>query len=188
MLRGRAGLRFAILAIAAVALIVVAFATDVHTRFTIDHLQAFTTACGAWGVVAYGAMFCLGLLVYVPGMVFYAVAVLAWGPVLGGVIGFVASVIAVIASFAVVRAVGGQPLAKPQRPWLRRTLGQLERRPIATVVLLRVVFWTSPPLNYALALSSLRSRDHLTGTVIGLAPGVVAMAAFTQPVVRLLGL
>jgi uncharacterized membrane protein YdjX (TVP38/TMEM64 family) len=188
MLGGRGAIRLAIVAIAAAALIVVAFTTDIRTRFTIDHLQTLTTACGAWGIVAYGAMFCVGLLLYVPGMVFYAVAVLAWGPALGGTIAFVGALIAVTASFAIVRAIGGQPLAKPQRPWVRRTLGQLDRRPITTVFLLRLVFWTSPPFNYGFALSSVGFRDHLIGTTFGLVPGVIAMAVFTKPVIDLLGL
>ena len=188
MLRGRGAVRFAIVVIAAVALVVVAIATDVRSRFTIDRLHAYTTACGALGIVAYGAMFCLGLLVYVPGMVFYAVAILAWGPWLGGAIAFIGGIIAVMVSFAIVRAVGGQPLATPDRPWVRRMLSQLDRRPIMTVFALRVVFWTSPPFNYGFALSSLRFREHLIGSTFGLVPGVVTMAAFTGPVIRLLGL
>jgi uncharacterized membrane protein YdjX (TVP38/TMEM64 family) len=188
MLRGRGAVRLAIVAIAAIALVVVAIATDARSRFTIDRLQAYTTACGALGVLAYGAMFSVGLLLYVPGMVFYAVAVLAWGPWLGGAIAFVGGVIAITVSFVVVRAVGGQPLATPRRPWVRRTLAQLDRRPIMTVFVLRIVVWTSSPFNYAFALSSLRFRDHLIGTTAGLVPGVVAMAAFTEPVIRLLGL
>jgi uncharacterized membrane protein YdjX (TVP38/TMEM64 family) len=188
VLRSRGALRLALVAAAAVALILVAITTDVRSQFTIARLQTYTAACGAMGVVAYGAMFCVGLLVYVPGMVFYAVAVLAWGPWLGGVIAFVAAIAAVTVSFVIVRAVGGQPLATPKRLWVRRALSQLDRHPVMTVFGLRVVFWTSPPCNYGFALSSLRFREHLIGSTLGLAPGVVAMAAFTGPVIRLLGL
>jgi len=33
---------------------------------------------------------------------------------------------------------------------------------------LRLVFWLAPPVNYALALSKVRLRDFILGSVLGL--------------------
>lgn len=170
------------------ALVTIAIVTDVRSRFTIDGLRVYIAACGAGGVAVFVAAFCVGLLLYVPGMIFFAVSVLAWGRVVGAAIAFVAATLAVTVSFLVVRAVGGQPLAAVHAKWVQRALAQLERHPIRTVFLLRVVLWTSPPLNYALALSSLRFRDHLIASMLGLVAPAVIMAAFTEPVIDLLGL
>jgi uncharacterized membrane protein YdjX (TVP38/TMEM64 family) len=47
-------------------------------------------------------------------------------------------------------------------------LARLDRRPLLAVLVLRTLFQTMPTLNYALALSGLRLRDYLLGTVLGL--------------------
>ena len=51
-------------------------------------------------------------------------------------------------------------------------------RPVLTVALLRLIFQTAPPLNYALPMTAVRWRDHLVGSVLGLPVPVVVMAFF----------
>jgi hypothetical protein len=47
-------------------------------------------------------------------------------------------------------------------------LGRLDFRPIVSIVLLRMAFQTVPALNYALAMSGVRFRSYLIGTLLGL--------------------
>ncbi len=47
-------------------------------------------------------------------------------------------------------------------------LSKLDERPILVVFLIRLVFWIAPPLNYALALTKIRFRDYMIGSVAGL--------------------
>jgi uncharacterized membrane protein YdjX (TVP38/TMEM64 family) len=49
-----------------------------------------------------------------------------------------------------------------------RLLAKLDARPIASIVLLRVLFQTFPALNYALAMSGVKFRNYLIGTLLGL--------------------
>ena len=167
------------------ALVAIAIATDARARFSISGLRDYVADYGAAGVVAYVVAFCIGLLLYVPGNVFLAVAVLTWGRYAGAAIGFVAATLAVTASFTVVRAIGGQPLATMRARWIQRMLARVERQPIRTVLVLRAIVWTSPPLNYAFALSPLRFRDHFIGSMLGLIPAVAIVATFTETVMRL---
>src|SRR5258706_443135 len=78
---------------------------------------------------------------HLPGMAFVVAAVVSWGPALGGLIGWLGAVLAVCASFVVVRSVGGRAPAKLSRPRLEKLLAAVERRPIRTVMVLRMVFW-----------------------------------------------
>jgi uncharacterized membrane protein YdjX (TVP38/TMEM64 family) len=181
-------IRLTVLAVLAVALFVVAWTTGLRERFTVNGMRAMMAAAGGWGVLIYSATYCAGLLLYIPGTVFFAVAVLAWGPWIGGVISFLASNLAVTVTFLLVRAAGGQPLGETSRPIIKKAMARLEHAPIRTVILLRFVLWTSPPLNYAFALSSLKFRDHLIGSAIGLVVPVLIMALFTEQAIRLLGL
>jgi uncharacterized membrane protein YdjX (TVP38/TMEM64 family) len=178
--------RLVALAAVVIALGVVGAATGMRERFTVENLRRQALGTGAWGVLAYCAAFCAGELLYVPGTVFLVAAVLAWGRLAGGVIAFVASMLAVTATFVLVRGAGGKPLGESKRPWLRRMLAGLDAHPIWVVFVLRLIFWTSPPVNYALGLSSLRLRDHTIGSALGLVLPVVSVALFTEAVLRML--
>ena len=103
-----------------------------------------------------------------PGLVFVGAAILAYGQFYGGLAGYLGAVVSVSVSFWVVRLVGGQPLAEVKRPFLKRWLDRLDARPVRSVFVLRLLLWMAPPLNYALAMSSVRYRDYLIGSAMGL--------------------
>lgn len=128
---------------------------------------------GAWGMLLFVALFALGVLVQVPGMLFVATGMLVYGKVLGYAVCLLGAIVAVCTSFAMVRAVGGKALATIERPWVRRVLAQLERRPVRALIALRLIAFIAPPLNYALALSTIRFRDYAIGSALGL---IVPMA------------
>lgn len=47
-------------------------------------------------------------------------------------------------------------------------LRRLDGNPIASIVLLRILFQTAPPVNYALAMSGVGFRSYVIGTLLGL--------------------
>jgi uncharacterized membrane protein YdjX (TVP38/TMEM64 family) len=49
-----------------------------------------------------------------------------------------------------------------------RLLSELDAHPVRNIVLLRTLFQTVPVLNYALAMSGVRFRHYLAGTLLGL--------------------
>ena len=57
-------------------------------------------------------------------------------------------------------------------------LARLDERPVTTVIVLRTLLWLAPPLNYALALSSIRFRHYLIGSALGLLLPVAGAALF----------
>ena len=90
----------------------------------------------------------------------------------------IGSLVAVTLSFFVVRAIGGQPLGEVKRPIVVKLMRRLETQPIRTIAFLRILLFVSPWLNYALAMSSVRPRDYMIGSAIGVAPPVVVMVFF----------
>ena len=72
------------------------------------------------------------------------------------------------ATFATIRALGGDALRLLKNRIAVRLLRQLDAQPIASVALLRVLFQTVPALNYALAMSGIKFRTYLIGTLMGL--------------------
>jgi len=141
-------------------------------------VKTLVESAGALGLLAYIAIFALGQLLGVPGLVFVAAGILIYGRVYGAGAGLLGAVVAMTVSFLVVRTVGGQPLGAMQKPFMRRVLAQLDARPVRAIVLLRLVFLLAPPVNYALALSKVRLRDFVLGSTLGLLVPIAVASIF----------
>jgi uncharacterized membrane protein YdjX (TVP38/TMEM64 family) len=159
-----------------VALLVAGRLTGLTDRLSVPALRAAVGAAGAWGPVLFVLAFCAGELVHVPGMVFVAAAAFAYGPVNGAALSFAGALASLSVTFAFVRAVGGKPLSTLKWPLAERILAHLDRRPVRTIALLRLVLWISPPVSYALALSGVRFRSYLAGSALGLAIPIPVIA------------
>lgn len=120
------------------------------------------------GLLVFMVLFALGNLIHIPGWIFLAAAVLALGEVWGGVATYIAAVSACLFTFWVIRLVGGDALREIKGKWATGLLAHLDAHPVRSVALLRVLLQTVPTLNYALALSGVRFRHYLIGTLLGL--------------------
>jgi uncharacterized membrane protein YdjX (TVP38/TMEM64 family) len=120
------------------------------------------------GLILFVLLFSLGNLIQIPGWIFLASAVLTLGRVWGGVVTYVAAVTSCAITFVTIRALGGDALRLLKNRIAVRLLRQLDAQPIASVALLRVLFQTVPALNYALAMSGIKFRTYLIGTLMGL--------------------
>ncbi|MFG6488580.1 TVP38/TMEM64 family protein [Roseateles sp. BYS78W] len=152
--------------------------TGLRARINPQALRDGFAQHSVWGFVAFTALFALGNLIQLPGWIFLASAVLALGPVWGALATFCAALVSCVVTFFVVRAFGANALRELPGPLARRLFARLDAHPIRSVALLRLVFQTVPAMNYALALSGLRFRDYLLGTLIGLPGPVFVYAAF----------
>ncbi|MEO8753603.1 MAG: VTT domain-containing protein [Casimicrobiaceae bacterium] len=120
------------------------------------------------GLVLFVLLFALGNLILIPGWVFLAAAVVTLGRGPGGVVTYVAAVISCAITFVAIRALGGDALRLLTNRVAVRILRELDAHPIASIASLRILFQTNPALNYALAMSGIRFRTYLIGTVVGL--------------------
>ncbi|MBL8923229.1 MAG: TVP38/TMEM64 family protein [Myxococcaceae bacterium] len=184
--RSRTWLRLAALALLLAGGWWLARVTGLSSQLTTDRLRETVAAAGGWALVVFVALFAVGLLVQVPGVVFLLLARVVWGPLEAFLIGYAGAVLASAIVFAVVRGIGGAPLAEVRWPPAKAVLAGLERRPVLSVALLRTVLILTPPLNYALALSKLRHRDHLLGSALGLLVPVCAVMFLSEGALALL--
>jgi uncharacterized membrane protein YdjX (TVP38/TMEM64 family) len=120
------------------------------------------------GLVLFVLLFVLGNLIQIPGWIFLAAAVLTLGRVWGGAATYVAAITSCAFTFVTIRALGGDALRLLKNRVAVRIIRELDRYPIACVALLRILFQTAPPLNYALAMSGIGFRPYLVGTLLGL--------------------
>jgi uncharacterized membrane protein YdjX (TVP38/TMEM64 family) len=112
----------------------------------------------------------------VPRTAFTLAAGLLFGPMLGVVLSLLATTLSAVLSFVLVRRLArGFVLPHLDRKVLRAVDARLHRRGWLAVASLRLI--PAVPfsvLNYCSALSSIRFRHYLTGTV-GIVPGSVAV-------------
>jgi uncharacterized membrane protein YdjX (TVP38/TMEM64 family) len=113
---------------------------------------------------------------------------LTLGPMKGGVAIYIAASLSCMLTFFLIRLIGGDSLRKLESPLARRILARLDAHPIASVLLLRLLFQTLPALNYALALSGLRFRHYLYGTLLGLPLPIALYCVFFDSLSQLFGL
>jgi len=172
----RIWLRVGALVVLTAALVLLGKVTGVYQHLHRAEIQERLASAGLWGPALYLAVFAVGELIHIPGTLFIAAAVLAYGRGLGTPLAFVGAILSLSVTFVVVRAVGGKPLVAIRWAFVRRLLAHLEERPIRTVVALRTVLWLTPQLNYALALSSVSFRDYVIGSTLGLVVPVVAVS------------
>ena len=71
-------------------------------------------------------------------------------------------------TFWVIRFLGGDSLRQIRSPYAVRALSKLDQHPVLSTFFLRLLLQTSPPLNYALAMSGIRFKSYLMGTLLGL--------------------
>src|SRR6516162_4486823 len=168
--------RLLLLLLILVGLWLTAWATGGNRLSDPERIRALLEAAGVWSVPVFVVAFSVGQLLRIPGPIFVGIAILAYGRAIGTLAAVLGAMVSVTVSFIIVRTIAGQPLAYVQRPILRRLLSQIDKHPVALVAILRLIFQTAPPLNYALAMTRVRLRDHLIGSALGLPLPIAAVA------------
>lgn len=138
------------------------------------------------GMLIFILLFSLGNLIQIPGWIFLAASVLALGEAWGGVATYIAAVISCAFTFWVIRLLGGDALRQLRGRWVTRLLAQLDAHPIRSIVILRMLFQTVPALNYALAMSGVKFRSYLIGTLLGLPLPIALYCVFFDYLAKIL--
>lgn len=160
--------------------------TGLRENFDLNLLQRRFLDNKLSGTLVFVLLFSLGNLIQIPGWLFLAAAVLALGRFWGGTVTYVAAIVSCALTFATLRLIGGTALRELKNGLARRLLAQLDAHPIRSVLLLRVLLQTVPVLNYTLALSGVRFREYMIGTVLGLPLPIAVYCLFFETLAQLL--
>jgi len=163
-------------------------ALGLRAQFSLEALQALILMHPVVGLLLFTLLFALGNLIQIPGWVFLAAAVLALGRLYGGIATYVAACVSCIFTFITIRYLGGNALRELDNRLAQRLLNGLDRRPLASIIVLRMLFQTVPALNYALALSGVRFRTYLLGTLLGLPLPIALYCVFFDYLAMLLNI
>lgn len=178
-----------LLAVAAfVVLLLIGFRlSGLDGQFELATVQRSIAGHPLGGVLFFIVLFSLGNLLLIPGWVFLAAAVYAFGAPLGELATYAAACVSCVVTFAVIRLLGGDALRRLKNPLALRILRRLDTAPLRSVVALRMLFQTLPALNGALALSGIRFRHYLVGTLLGLPLPIAVYVVFFDQLAFWLG-
>lgn len=161
-------IRLVILVTIMVTLALLARYTSLGSFFSFSNLQDAMVGAGIPGIVIFLATFGVGTLMNIPGFIFIIVAILVYGFGIGIPVAYLGAFLSVLTHFSVVRIIGGSPFKEIKQPFVRKMMDKLAHSPVKTIVILRILFFISPPVNYALALSNVKLPDFVIGTLIGM--------------------
>ena len=159
-------------------LLAVAELSGLRGHFSLEYVHARLMEHPLGGLVVFIALFSVGNLIQIPGWIFLAAAVLAFGRTWGGIATYAAATISCGVTFLVIRMIGGNALRQLESGLAVRLLARLDSHPVESVTLLRMLFQTAPALNYALAMSGVAFGRYMIGTLLGLPLPIAAYCVF----------
>lgn len=177
-------LRFALLLLLLAGLYAVGSATGLLEAVDLEWIRTRVEAAGAWGVLAYLGIFCVAVVLWIPGLIFALAGVVIFGPWLGAPLALLGLALSSSIMVTVFRRVGGELLVDLERPLLQRALARLHDRPVRSIALLRLFLLVNPPLNTALAMAGVGFRANFLGTALGMTPFCIVLALAVEPIVR----
>ena len=160
--------RLVICSMCLLVLVAIFHLTELKDWFDLEHLRQVLHAHRIEGIAVFVALFVLGNLLHIPGLIFLASAVVVLGRLEGGLATYLAACLSCAITFLLVRWAGGNAIELLPYSFAQSLLAQLHRFPLRNTVLLRTMFQTMPTLNYTLAMSGMRFRTYMLGTLIGL--------------------
>lgn len=150
----------------------------------LGHVRETVAAAGLWAPVLFVLLQVLVTITPLPRTVFSVAAGVLFGTPWGLCLTVLATTVAAVAAYTLVRWFGA-PLAarhadRAQVRWLR---ARLDRSGLLAVVSLRLIpVMPFAVLNYASGLARVRPAAFVVGTVIGVLPGTIAVVVLGDAV------
>lgn len=151
---------------------------DIGEYLTRDRIRAWVARSGWWGPLVFVGLFTVGQLISIPGLLFVAAAVVAWGKWPGIGASYLATIVSSTVGFLVARLVGGKAFHRIRWKWMQSLLDRVEEHPLRWITLIVAVLWMAPPVNYALGMTKVPLWRFVVATAVGLIPGLLATGFF----------
>ena len=140
-----------------------------------------------WGPLAALVGFVVASLVAVPVTLLILATALVFDPITGAAIAMTGSTLSALAGYGIGAQTGRGAVERLSGGGLERLSRRLAKHGILTMITVRVVpVAPFAVLNLFVGAAQLRLRDFLVGTVIGMAPAVIAMTLFAEGLLSLL--
>lgn len=182
--RRHSRVRLLLLLLLLVSVAIVVRWTGVFKRIDREYVRKMILEAGPWGWAAYAGIFAVGEVLHMPGIIFVAAAVYAYGRFWGGVLAYMGSMTSVSVGFLIARMLGGgatlESIGLPA--CFMKCFESLATAPIRTVALLRIAMYLAPNLNMALGITRINFFQYFLGSALGLIPMTMLITSFLEQV------
>jgi uncharacterized membrane protein YdjX (TVP38/TMEM64 family) len=121
----------------------------------------------------------------VPLTLLVVAVVLAFGPLTGFCYALAGAQLSALLTYAAGQGIGRDLVQRYAGQWLNRISKRLSRRGVLTIITLRIVpVAPFAVINLVAGASHIRFRDFALGTLVGLLPGLAAIALFADGLVH----
>lgn len=146
------------------------YLSGAYQSFDPNRLRHWFQQAGAYGgllfIAAYSCLQPLGFR----SIFFLLSAPLVWEPATAFMLSMAGTVGACVLAFGFARSIAHEWVQKRLPKAIRRLDDRLVSRGFATVLLLRLLFYTAPTLQFGLGVSRVAAQPFLAGTVLGVLP------------------
>jgi len=140
-----------------------------------ERARAMLLELGIWAPILFVLAFSLLEPFFVPGIAFIIPGAVVWPFSTLFALSWLGSVGAGIVGFGFARYLGRQYVERHLPARFLRYDQALAERGLRTVIVVRLVFFLTPPAHWMLGLSRVRFGPFLLGTAIGFLPGMAAL-------------
>ena len=145
---------------------------------TTGALQQFLDAAGFWAPVVFMLVYAAGVCLFIPGTLLTGLGAAIFGAYWGFVVVWVGAMLGAALAFLIGRTLGRDFAASLIGDRLRKYDDAIRRNGFATVLYLRLVYFPFTPLNFGMGLTSVRFRDYIFGTGLGIMVGTFVFTFF----------
>lgn len=151
------------------------YGSGTHAATDPAKIRAWLQHAGAWGGALFISAYCVLQPLGVRSLFFLLTAPLVWEPAAAFALSWTGAVAASFVAFGFARFVARGWVQRRLPSGIRRLDERLMSRGLRTVLLLRLFFYTTPALQFALGVSRVRLGPFLAGTILGVVPFTVLM-------------
>lgn len=162
--------------------------TDFSRYMNIDEMRALIDSFGPSGPLVFVGLCIAGIFLHLPEIVLIALGGLLFGFVEGFIYGWIGVIAGSTGTFLCVRYFMRDAFQESLESRFHRLQAFDERlaaHGFLTVLLLRLVLFLAPPLNWAIGLTRVRFRQYIAGSALGVIPGIAITCYFADTIARL---
>lgn len=161
---------------------------DFSTYMNVDEMRVLIDSFGPYGPLVFIGLCIAGIFLHLPEIMLIALGGLLFGGVKGFIYGWIGVIVGSTGTFLCVRYILRdvfQTSLENRFHHLRAFDERLAENGFLTVLLLRLVLFVAPPLNWAIGLTKVRLCQYIAGSALGVIPGIAITCYFADSIAGL---
>ncbi len=158
---------------------------DLAKYLNVAEMRTLIDSYGIYGPLIFIGFCIAGIFLHLPGIIIIALGGLLFGIVRGFIYGWIGVLIGITGTFFCVRYIFRDFFQKSLERRFHRLKAfdeRLAEKGLATILLLRLVLFLAPPLNWVIGITRVKFRHYFAGSALGVMPGIAIACYFADSI------